>query len=173
MQCLNCGTNVPDSVKFCPSCGKNMSANAAPQPAPVSQQPVYAQSAPTNAAPPANPFSPPAPANAAPPAAAYMQSAPVGNSRPEQIPPQYRPLSPWAYFGYSLLFSIPTIGLIVLIVFSFSNDNINRRNFARSYFCAMLVLLCLAVLLVVIALIVAAVLGVGLTELFDDIYYSL
>ena len=41
---------------------------------------------------------------------------------------QYRPLSPWAYFGYNLLFSIPILGFIMLIVFSFSNENINRRN---------------------------------------------
>lgn len=56
----------------------------------------------------------------------------------EQIPPQYRPLSPWAYFGYMLLFSIPIVGFIMLIIFSFSDANINRRNFARSYFCAFL-----------------------------------
>ena len=54
------------------------------------------------------------------------------------IPPQYRPLSPWAYFGYMLLFSIPIIGFIMLIIFSFSDANINRRNFARSYFCVLL-----------------------------------
>lgn len=56
------------------------------------------------------------------------------------ISPEYRPLGAWEYFGYSLLFGLPIIGLILLIVFSFSGSNINRRNFARSYFC-MLVLL--------------------------------
>ena len=47
-------------------------------------------------------------------------------------PEQYRPLSPWAYFGYSLLFSIPVIGLIFLLIYSFDDSRINHRNFARS-----------------------------------------
>ena len=55
------------------------------------------------------------------------------------IPYEYTPISAWGYFGYSLLFNIPIVGFILLIVFSFSSDNINRKNFARSYFCAMLV----------------------------------
>lgn len=50
------------------------------------------------------------------------------------IPPYYRPLSPWAYFGYNILFAIPLIGLIFLIIFSFDNSNINRKNYARSFF---------------------------------------
>lgn len=50
------------------------------------------------------------------------------------VPPEFRPLGAWAYFGYSLLFAIPILGLICLIVFSFSDANINRRNYARSYF---------------------------------------
>ena len=28
------------------------------------------------------------------------------------IPNEYRVLSPWAYFGYSILFAIPLVGLI-------------------------------------------------------------
>lgn len=57
----------------------------------------------------------------------------------QNLPPQNRPLSPWAYFGYQFLFSIPLVGLICLIIFSFNDDNINRRNYARSYWCALLV----------------------------------
>lgn len=53
--------------------------------------------------------------------------------------PEFRPLSPWAYFGYGVLFSIPLVGLIVLIVLSFNSENINRRSFARSYWCVYLV----------------------------------
>ena len=52
------------------------------------------------------------------------------------IPEEYTPISMWGYFGYSLLFSIPIVGLICIIVFSFGGSrNINLRNFARSYFC--------------------------------------
>lgn len=52
---------------------------------------------------------------------------------------RFRPMSPWGYFGYSLLFSIPLIGLILLIVFSLNNENINRRNYARSFFIGVLI----------------------------------
>ena len=55
------------------------------------------------------------------------------------IPSNYKPLSAWAYFGYQLLFAIPLVGFILLIVFSFNDENINRRNFARSYFCSLLI----------------------------------
>ena len=67
----------------------------------------------------------------------------------EQLPREYRPLSPWAYFGYSILFSIPFIGFICLIVFALSGDNINRRNFARSFFCIYAVVIILAIILAV------------------------
>ncbi len=51
----------------------------------------------------------------------------------ENLNEMYRPLSLWAYIGYTLLFSIPIIGLIFLIIFSFSSKNINRKNYARAY----------------------------------------
>ena len=56
------------------------------------------------------------------------------------IPEEYTPISMWGYFGYSLLFSIPIVGLICIIVFSFGGSrNINLRNFARSYFCWLII----------------------------------
>ncbi len=51
---------------------------------------------------------------------------------------QYRPLSPWAYFGLNILFSIPVVGFVFLIVYTFSKGNINRRNYARSFWCSAL-----------------------------------
>lgn len=62
-------------------------------------------------------------------------------------PERFRPLSPWAYFGYTILFSIPLVGLILLIVFSLSEGNINRRNFARTYFCALVIMLIIILVL--------------------------
>lgn len=48
----------------------------------------------------------------------------------------------WGYFGYEILFSIPIIGFIFILVFSFGGtNNINLRNFARSYFCVLIILL--------------------------------
>ena len=58
----------------------------------------------------------------------------------EKIPEEYRPLSMWAYFGYSVLYSIPFFGWIFLVVFSLDNSNINRRNFSRSYFVIFIIL---------------------------------
>ena len=66
---------------------------------------------------------------------------------------KFRPLSPWAYVGYSLLFSVPLIGFILLIVFAFSDKNVNRRSYARSWFCAALLA---ALLLLVFWLLAAA-----------------
>ena len=50
------------------------------------------------------------------------------------LPPRNYPLSPWAYIGLQILFALPIIGFIFLIIFSISKKNINRRNFALSYF---------------------------------------
>ena len=69
------------------------------------------------------------------------------------IPPAYKPLGPWAYFGLQLLFCLPIVGFICLIVFSFDNGNINRRNFARSYWCALLIQVILIALMVVLVLV--------------------
>ena len=56
------------------------------------------------------------------------------------IPEEYKPISMWGYFGYELLFSIPCVGFILLLVFAFGGTkNVNLRNFARSYFCYMII----------------------------------
>lgn len=52
--------------------------------------------------------------------------------------PQFKPISSWGYFWYTVLFCIPVIGFLMLIIFALSKKNINRRNFARSFFCALL-----------------------------------
>lgn len=55
------------------------------------------------------------------------------------IPQKYRPLGMWAFFGYTILFSLPIAGLILALVFAFNNNNVCRRNFARSYFCILII----------------------------------
>ncbi len=62
---------------------------------------------------------------------------------------QNKPLSPWQYFGLQILYSIPIIGFIFLIIHSVSSDNINRRNFARSFWCIYVVI---AVVIIVLLL---------------------
>ena len=66
----------------------------------------------------------------------------------QRIPPEYTPISMWGYFGYELLFSIPCVGFILLLVFAFGGTrNINLKNFARSYFCYVIVMVILALLI--------------------------
>lgn len=72
------------------------------------------------------------------------------NITEDNIPDEWKPISMWGYFGYEILFSIPLIGLILLIVFSVGGTkNRNLRNFARSYFCFLIVAI------IVIAIILA------------------
>lgn len=77
-----------------------------------------------------------------------------------KLPAQYKPLGAWAYFGLQLLFSVPVVGFVFLIVFSFNGSNINRRNFARSYWCKLVI--GLVVLLLVILLLSATGIGAAL-----------
>ena len=58
----------------------------------------------------------------------------------QNIPEEYKPITMWGYFGYEVLFSIPIIGWIFLIVFALGGTkNINVKNFARSYFCLLII----------------------------------
>lgn len=79
--------------------------------------------------------------------------------RIESLPPEYKPLSPWSYLGYNLLFVIPILGLIFLFVFAFSNENINRRNYARSFFCAWLIAFVLVLLLILLTIVLGMSVG--------------
>lgn len=77
---------------------------------------------------------------------------------------QYRLLSSWAYVGYGLLFTLPVIGWILAIVFALNDDNLNRRNFARGYWCMVLV--------VVILSIAGMVMGVSIMDGFSSYQYN-
>lgn len=83
------------------------------------------------------------------PASASRPST-ADRSTSQSLPSNYTPLSPWAYFGIELLFAIPLVGFILAIVFSFDDSNINRRNFARSYWCGLIVAVVLTVLFAII-----------------------
>ena len=71
----------------------------------------------------------------------------------QKIPEEYRPISMWGYFGYEILFSIPVIGFIFLIVFAIGAKNVNKKNFARSYFCYTII--CFVVFMVILAIVMA------------------
>lgn len=62
----------------------------------------------------------------------------------KNIPEEYQPISMWGYFGYEILFAIPCVGIIALLIFSFGGTkNQNLKNFARSYFCFMVIVFAL------------------------------
>ena len=75
------------------------------------------------------------------------------------IPSQYKPVSPWAYIGYNLLFGLPLIGVIMIFVFAFNNENLNRRNYARSYLYLWAIVLGISIVVGIIVLIIALVAG--------------
>ena len=62
------------------------------------------------------------------------------------LPEQYRPMGAWSYFGYTILFAIPLLGIICLIVFALDGSNVVRRSFARSYFCVVILAIILLLL---------------------------
>jgi hypothetical protein len=71
------------------------------------------------------------------------------NNVVNSIPAEYQPISMWGYFGYEILFSLPCIGFILLCVFAFGGtQNKNLKNFARSYFCFLIIVLILIAILV-------------------------
>ena len=81
----------------------------------------------------------------------------------EELPEEFKPISMWGYFGYSILFAIPCIGLIVLLVFAFGGaKNVNLRNFARGQLISI-------VIAIIIMVIMFAVATAGLTALYNAI----
>jgi uncharacterized membrane protein YvbJ len=136
MNCSNCGSEVNEGVEFCPNCGSKIVNPAGAQ---YTQQ-QYSQ-----------------PQYTQPQQAQYVYQNPA-TSDPNM---DYTPISMWGYFGYEILFSIPCVGFIMLLVFSFGGTkNINLRNFARSYFCFLI----LAAILVAIF---TAIVGVSTVSLLD------
>ena len=145
MNCPVCNAVLNPDDKFCTVCGQpivqdtpeNVPETAAAAPAvPVQQEPVtYAQ----------------------PP----VYSAPVSQQTDS---PKYKLLSPWAYVGYNFLFAIPVIGFILLLVFCFSDGNLNRRNYARSFFCSLVI----GIIIFILALVLSAAFGFSLIEIAEQ-----
>ena len=78
------------------------------------------------------------------------------------IPAEYKPISAWGYVGYQLLFSIPCVGFIFLLIYAFGGtSNINLKNFARSYFCVLILLI--IVFTIVFGILIA--LGFSISEI--------
>lgn len=81
-----------------------------------------------------------------------------------QLPEEYRPITMWGYFGYQLLFSIPCVGFIFLLIIAFGGTrNVNLKNFARSYFCVLIIM--------VVLILLFSVIGGGFATIFSRGYY--
>ncbi len=65
----------------------------------------------------------------------------------DNIPYEIQPLSPWTYFGLGILYALPLVGWIFLVIHAIGASNINKRNYARSFFCVY----ALAIVLIIIA----------------------
>ncbi|MBO5907414.1 MAG: hypothetical protein J6Q85_04630 [Clostridia bacterium] len=72
----------------------------------------------------------------------------------------FKPISAWGYVGYSFLWSIPLVGFIIWLCHAIGAKNQNVKNYARSAFCAFLLALIVAIVLV-IAIFVMVGLGYG------------
>lgn len=82
----------------------------------------------------------------------------------KHLPKSYRPISAWGYFWRAVLYAIPVIGWLFLLINAIGSKNRNGRNFARSYFCALL----LAVIVAVIGVVVNYVTGNALVDFAKD-----
>lgn len=71
----------------------------------------------------------------------------------------------WGYFGLEILFSIPVIGTVFLLVYALGGTkNENKKNFARSYFCFLIIAL------LIIAVLVATGLVSQVIDMFRKMY---
>lgn len=94
----------------------------------------------------------------------------------KMLPEKYQPMGAWSYFGYMILFSIPIVGTILLIVFALSGNNINRRSFARSYFCGLLIVMVIVLLILVVVGLASGGLQVGfekISEFFQNLFANI
>ncbi|MBQ8000005.1 MAG: zinc ribbon domain-containing protein [Ruminococcus sp.] len=152
MKCTNCGNDIANECTFCPECGTGIN-NAT--------QADAAQEAKTETVETQSPVVTPV-------------AAPAKSEITEDtLPAKFKPMGAWSYFGHSILFSIPLVGLIFLIVFATGGTrNINKRNYARSYFCGLAIFAVIAIVVVVLLLVFGAATGVGtsLDSIANSVY---
>ncbi len=145
--CPVCHASVDDNGEFCNNCGAKVAVEpafqSAPQPNPQYQAPVQPTPQPQYQAP-------------IPPVAPVFAAAPVFNE--DMLPEEYKPVSVGKYIGYSLLFGIPLVGIIMLFVTAFgSGTNKSLKNYAKA--------ILLINVIVIVGAILIGVLGGLLTAL--------
>ncbi|MDO4568388.1 MAG: zinc ribbon domain-containing protein [Clostridia bacterium] len=171
--CKTCNNELKPGAKFCTQCGSQY-VEEPEQEAPA-QQPVPPQE-PVQQPQGGAGYTPSYQPVATPVGGAYQgyqqqyappQPKPVFTEN--DLPEAYRPMSPGAYFGYSLLFAIPLVGFILLIVFAVNNDKINRRNFARGQLISIAVGVALSIVLTILMLVFTASMAGSMGDMFEGI----
>lgn len=173
--CASCGSSLMEGALFCAECGakvedlnnitpaENMSADAGE---------TNSFSAETDA----EPLWDEAPLKPAAAAPFAMKEAPQA-AQPE-AEPLFKAVKTSSYFWLILLFSIPLIGLIAMLVISFTSKNNSLRNFARAALIWILIILLLMGVTVLALLIlngtsVIDLSRIDLTNFWQKFLYSL
>ena len=131
MLCSKCGYEINDQTEYCPYCGSSVrraGQNASRDARERREEQNYQSSA-------------------------YRYRTQPAVVSLEDLPPEYKPMCAWAYVGWGILFSLPIAGLILSIVFSIVSGNINRKRFARSYLCWLLIIVVVIAVLLIIGLV--------------------
>ena len=138
MYCRSCGTKLEEGVKFCPNCGGENAKDTVEVVKTDNQYQSHNNEMYNNYRNILN--------------QGYNYEMYHDYKRNKDIPIEYKPLGAWAYFGWNLLFALPLVGFIILIVFACgATKNINLRNYARSYFCYLVIALIILIIFLVIA----------------------
>ncbi len=148
MYCYKCGAQMPNDASFCTNCGNKYSNEKGGEQARLAEQQSVPRQAPRNTE------------------QVRHVSQPVIKYK-YRLPPENEPISPWAYYGLKIVFSLPIIGFVCLIILSFHN-NVNLKNYTRSYWCELIISL------ILIAILVATGVTTGLFELIRNYinYYA-
>lgn len=163
MICKQCGAEYPDGGRFCPSCG---TPSAPPEAQRSDTYPLEPRSyRPSEQTYQSKEQTYQASEQTHQPTAqnVYFTQQPA-RTDPDTFfgqHPEYRPLSPWAFFGLSLLYAVPIVGFVFLIVHSCSRGNLIRRSYARSFWCGLIIVAIIAL----VVLIVALISGIGIAGL--------
>lgn len=146
--CSECGNPMVDGFSFCSQCGAKAldepvvtASNAPVVEAPVVEEPLIQE--------PPFVYTPAPPA----PAPVYEDPAPAPA-------PTYPAVSTGVYFWLMLLFSLPVVGFICTVIFSFAPKNPSLKHFSRAVLIWMLV-----------GLILCGILA-GLVLLFSNVVLS-
>lgn len=134
--CPNCGALMDPNGRFCPSCGRQVPEPAASTTAQYQAPPPQYQ----------------------PPRPVYQAPQPVYQAAPQNT--NMAPvLGMGSYIGMILLSGIPMVGFILLLVWAFSsNENPNKKNYAR----AVLLLTVISSVLFVIIYVIILALGLSM-----------